>query len=858
MIPFYLSSAPHGATPPTPLTINKNCQRCDLHKQADPRRVCMVDGALRLNVERPGGILVVTDYPTETDEQTGRIFGSQAGEELRELFRRYASRDVWFGYALKCSPVAGVDEYAQVSVCRGYLAEEIRRYQPARIVALGPLALYALTGERVSGGAGVVPGYAQRRGVFYLTDKTPVLGLFHPKHAYKNRFAKAAFLADVEWACTDALEESGYLEGGFEAVSSGAIAGQVLALAKQEGHVSVALQSAGFLCDASFTVLAVAVCVKTGGGYRAFVWSQEALQDAERLSGLRAIVEDNHLRKSAQEAKQVISGLRVGLRMELRNLWADPGLWQRLLDTNASILPKELACLVGLSGLYQEQEQSIAALQRRLVGSDKKNIIARCPPGAEDGIARGNRAEQYLIAAVPEGVLLRSVARTVVSTARLTALLYPKLHEPENSDLWENAWGAILRELSSSLSRVEEWGFLIDRGAVTQFASFLQVKITELENRLRTYGLTEPKSPQQVQRYLYETLALPEVRTRGGQLVTDEAAIEPHIAQHPQLWDLLEWRRLQKLHGTYAMSLLRCIRSDGRVHSSFGIAEAVTLRLVSSDPNLQNQPKASKSDEAKLARGCFIAPPGWFLVEGDYNQQEIRIGANQAADDVMLSVFERGEDFYRETARMVAPILWGRELKTFTSEEQTAKRDEVKWVTLGLLYGMGAGTLAGDLGISKGQAERVVAAILGRYKGLKAWIDQSYRFAMTHGYCTTWWDGRPLHRRMLWDIASQDHGLAGSAERSAYNTRLQGTGAAFIMATINSLVRWILFDGVPARVNSSVHDSVILEVREDALPEVVAKVREVMQGFNNGRCPLVVEVKVGKHLGDMRPYTGEL
>ena len=181
----------------------------------------------------------------------------------------------------------------------------------------------------------------------------------------------------------------------------------------------------------------------------------------------------------------------------------------------------------------------------------------------------------------------------------------------------------------------------------------------------------------------------------------------------------------------------------------------------------------------------------------------------------------------------------------------------MKAPVLGILYGMSTASLAAQMGCSLEQARRVEDAILGQFKRLQAWIDESIRFTRKHGYCTTWFAGKPFHRRLLWEIAGIDRSSASSAERAAFNTRMQGTGAALMLASLNRVVQWIKEDGVPARVVATIHDSMVVEAAEPAVPEVAWRVTHIMETMDNGDVPLRVGIKQGKTFGNMTSYTVE-
>lgn len=266
----------------------------------------------------------------------------------------------------------------------------------------------------------------------------------------------------------------------------------------------------------------------------------------------------------------------------------------------------------------------------------------------------------------------------------------------------------------------------------------------------------------------------------------------------------------------------------------------------------QNIPRADTPD-GKMIRNCFVAPLGWVLVELDFGTLEPRVAAILSGDPVLRGVFERGEDFHRATAQIIAPYLWPGNAKLLDGTWAISKdqRQEAKPVGLAALYGKMARAMAATLSCTVATAQSVLDAVMGRYKVLAGWIGDALAFTRRSGYCRTWWAGQPARRRPLTRVADPDEGARGTAERGSYNGPIQGTGADFLTASLAELVRLVEEEALPARIVLPVHDSVLAEVRIEDVDEYVEVASAAMTGHDSGGVPLVVDCKVGTSWGSM-------
>ncbi len=282
-------------------------------------------------------------------------------------------------------------------------------------------------------------------------------------------------------------------------------------------------------------------------------------------------------------------------------------------------------------------------------------------------------------------------------------------------------------------------------------------------------------------------------------------------------------------------------------HVTSGMVTHNTGRPSTEDPNLLNIPRAS-SPEGKMCRDLFVPEDGWVLVEGDYNQIELRVAAMLSEDDVMIDVFKGGHDFHLETARMIAPYF---KVDPATVMKDHPLRSRAKIVNFGVLYGKDSYGLAMELDIPKKEAQQLVDAILGKFRKLAAWIQNQLKLGRMTGWTRTWWDGADARYRPLWQLGGHDDDARQSAERSTWNSSIQGTATEFTNASLGAIQKWIEDDGVPAKLVLTVYDSIVAEVRADALDEYVFGAKRIMEGWPAKGMPIAADFKAGHAWGSL-------
>lgn len=462
----------------------------------------------------------------------------------------------------------------------------------------------------------------------------------------------------------------------------------------------------------------------------------------------------------------------------------------------------------------------------------------------------GVSPEVYAYALVDCRVSQRYNALDTLTTARIAELEEQQMDEqPRVRKVWEVA----VRPASGAIARVESNGVLVSLEQIQAFAGLLRLKLGSVWQRLAPYEVN-PDSAPQLRELLFRKLGLPAINlTDTGLEATDRDALRDLRGQHPIIEDLLEWRRLTKLRGTYADGLRSHIQADGRVHTSLNIDGARTGRLSSNSPNMQNAPRAG-SEEGRMFRDCFIAAPGHMLLEGDFSQLELRVAAMLSGDPEMRALFTSGADFHMQVARGMAQSVW----RIRPEDVLDDHRSKAKTFVFGIIYGMSDQGIVDRTGCTIDEAISIRQSVMGRFSGLDRWIKEKIREAHRQSGAYTWWDGEPRFRfRPLPMLGDSDNGKRKHAENAAYNGPVQGTANEFCLQSLIALDRWLVQSGFPAKIVLTVHDSILFEVREDLVGDLALKMQEAMTRWPSDGVAMAVDFKLGKAWGSCDKYKPE-
>ncbi len=391
--------------------------------------------------------------------------------------------------------------------------------------------------------------------------------------------------------------------------------------------------------------------------------------------------------------------------------------------------------------------------------------------------------------------------------------------------------------VAAILQRIERTGVLIDAALLARQSHELAQRMVAIEAEAHAIA-GQPfnmGSPKQIGEILYGKLGLPvKKKTATGAPSTDEEVLQELAADYPLPAKILEHRSLAKLKGTYTDKLPMMVNpTTGRVHTNYAQAVAVTGRLASNDPNLQNIP--IRTPEGRRVREAFVAPRGHAILSADYSQIELRIMAHISEDPALLRAFADGIDVHRATASEVFGVP--------VAEVSSEQRRYAKVINFGLIYGMGAFGLASNLGIEQKAAKDYIDRYFARFAGVKRYMDETRVKAREKGYVET------VFGRRLWlpEINSGNGPRKAGAERQAINAPMQGTAADLIKLAMIAVQGALDEERRATRMVMQVHDELVLEVPEAELDWAKAAVPRLMAGVASLKVPLLAEVGVGRN-----------
>jgi DNA polymerase-1 len=456
----------------------------------------------------------------------------------------------------------------------------------------------------------------------------------------------------------------------------------------------------------------------------------------------------------------------------------------------------------------------------------------------------GKGKNQRSMADVAIGEAAPYAAADAEVTLRLVPLLRERLKkEPHALEMFEQ----VEVPLVAVLADMEQAGIALDEAFLKQMGGELRERLGSLESQVYQ-AVGSPfnlNSTQQLSKVLFENLKLmppdPRKKTASGHYSTSAEVLEELSGQHPVVDWLLEYRELSKLLSTYVEALPQQINPQtGRVHTSYSQTGAVTGRLASSDPNLQNIP--TRTELGRKVRQAFVAAPGHSLLSVDYSQVELRIVAHMSGDEAMLNAFRAGQDIHAATAA----AIYGVGLEQVTKEQ----RRHAKAINFGLIYGMSAFGLSRTTGLTLGEAENFVKAYFRQFPRVKSYLDEMRRSAAQLGYVETMF-GRRRYFPNLRSMANQN--ARAREEREAINAPIQGTAADLIKMAMIPLPAALRTAGLQAALLLQVHDELVLECPQDQLRETARVVQNVMENVHPISIPLLTEAKSGSNWGNMLP-----
>ncbi len=437
-------------------------------------------------------------------------------------------------------------------------------------------------------------------------------------------------------------------------------------------------------------------------------------------------------------------------------------------------------------------------------------------------------ADSYKVSVLTESEsqIIRECAMLRELTEKLAAAI------KENNE--ESLLSDIEIPLSEVLAAMEIDGFKVDFSGIYEYGKMLEVRINNLVTEIYGYCGEEfnLNSPKQLGIILFEKLQLPVKKKTKTGYSTNAEVLESLYDEHPIIPAILEYRTIQKLKSTYCDGLMKVVASDGRIHSTFQQTETRTGRLSSTEPNLQNIPV--RQELGRELRKFFTCDDGNVLIDADYSQIELRVLADIADDENMISAFNNGDDIHSITASQVFNLP----LSMITP----VMRSRAKAVNFGIVYGIGAFSLSKDIKVAVYEAKQYIENYLNHYSGVNRYMEDVVIKAKEDGFVTTLFN----RRRYLPELSASNAIQRSFGERVARNMPIQGTAADIIKIAMVKVFNRLRTENMKSRLIMQVHDELIIEAPENEADRAMQILKEEMENAVNMKVKLSVDANIGK------------
>ncbi|WRS27078.1 DNA polymerase I [Oscillospiraceae bacterium MB08-C2-2] len=448
-------------------------------------------------------------------------------------------------------------------------------------------------------------------------------------------------------------------------------------------------------------------------------------------------------------------------------------------------------------------------------------------------------AGEYQLPYEPDSEKQEELAHHLAQLAVYPALadkLYQTMDENDQLHLFTD----IELPLAKVLAHMEHAGVAVDAAGLTEYGQRLDVEIAKYQAEIYSMAGEEfnINSPKQMGVILFEKLGLPAKKKTKTGYSTNADVLEGLMDKHPIIPAILEYRKVAKLKSTYVDGLLKVIEPDGRIHTVFQQTLTRTGRISSTEPNMQNIP--IRTELGSELRRFFHAEAGNVLVDADYSQIELRVLTHIAEDENMIAAFKNGEDIHTITASQVFDLP-----PLFVTP---VMRSRAKAVNFGIVYGIGAFSLAQDIGVSVAEADSYIKGYLRTYSGVKQYMEDTIAYATDHGYVKTML-GR---RRYLPELSSSNRITREFGKRVAMNTPIQGTAADIIKIAMVRVFDRLQAEGLRSRLILQVHDELIIESPQDEEQQARRVIQEEMEHAISLTVPLDADVGTGQNWLDAK------
>lgn len=754
---------------------------------------------------------------------------------------------IYFDLILRCG--TGEADKDHVDACRGFLAFTIKTIKPDKILTCGSYAARAVTGETSMVHA--------TRGAWVLADlegkRVPIVHTCHTQDASTNRFYAAAFKHEVQILLNPMWEYTERPSGTARVVQTVADCAEVAAWAHGAPWLSVDIETHGKQFKSDFRVLSLAMA-RTDSNV-VYVFYTEALANPGVVWCMLEILKKHKL--VGWNFGYDVRGIWCQWQVDLSdNILYDGNLAYRGLNAGYPADLEEVGTIYGFGAHKAEAAAELAIAKREVLDEYE----------AEHGDRKFKDVKGYIYSRLSPEVHVRYVAQDAYVTAVVTEDLVAKV---DAHPFLGRTFHTIQMPACRKFFHMTRRGLLIDRPELRLTQTYLEQREAELTTAVTKFGI-DPDKPNSIRAFferagLKATRLTPKARQTAkarayalglpGSIVlpsdlraTDKRALAALRDDHTAIADLIEYRKISKLLSANVRNIWKFIGDDGRVHPRVKQDGAVTGRDTVVDPAVHGTP--GSTPEGKRYKSCFIASPGYKMIVLDFKALEPWVAAYRSGDERMLYIHQNNLDFHTETAKGIAQVAW-----SLSPEEVEAAilagdpkgfRKKAKITGLATMYGIGPESLAEQIGTTKEEAIKLIDGFNELYAGYHKYTLANYAHLDVHGYVAAEVNGYTSRLRTLWSVGYPDRGRRFAAYRAAGNMPVQSAGSDYCQIAGNRVHAYFREENIDAYLLLQVHDSLVLEAREDLVPLVVHKATGFMHDFD---IPLLASAEVGDSWG---------
>jgi len=825
------------------------CTKCNLYKTSKSGKYTCVklDGI----GDTLSNILLVGDAPGASEVMERKPFTGKAGQLLHKYLNLIGinSKDIFLTNIIRCRPPMNRPPTdGEVKACAGYLEDEIDVIKPKVIGLLGNTTLKYFLNKT---------GITQMHGNKIWSDKYNcwLLPLYHPSFVLRfnnNATQHVEFKSDLNKLKILIMEQNtSKKETILKLADTLPKVKKAIDYLLTKDECSFDLETTG-LSFLTSKILCASFSPIEGLGI-VIPYQDERIFNKEKQLIVQKELQRffiSNIKKIAQNGKFDTNFL-VYNGIDVRNFYFDTMLASYILNEEGKFGLGELALIYTNMGGYKDVLQNY--IKGRIKIPYKVNVEKEINEEQLDffkdniEVKTVTKFKKATILDAPINQLYEYAAKDADATFRVYKSLKPLL---EKENLWK-LFNKIIMPTSMVLTRMELAGISLDTKYLDYISEKLLIKIKKLEEDIfeapaikkyyKKYNVTKINidSPIQLRKLLFDVLELTSVKeTDTGAESTDKYALEilAKTSKNKLLKDILVYRKAQKFYTTYikAYKLIGEESIDKKIHTTYKLYGTVTGRLSSSNPNLQNIPK--RDEAAKIIRKALVSNSHKnILIEADYKQLEFRVFAH-FTDDKKLITMASGKDIHTEIAKQI-----------FKKQEiSKLERSMAKTAVFGgIMYGGGASIIVSEFGINFGEAERIIMEFYNEFPAAKKYISEQKCFAREKGYVVNLF-GR---KRRLYDIYSKDQKKLNGAYRQAINARIQSTAADIVYLGMIKLYQNL--KEKPCKLLLNIHDAIVFDCVENKLSEILPIIKTSMENCIELKVPLVVDIELGKNLGEM-------